>query len=65
MAFKGVNYFSAVLITSSEPDKLYDFYKNKLKFPLEPEQHGDTKKHYGCELGDLHFAIHPIEKWDR
>lgn len=30
---------------------------------LEDEQHGDTLKHYGCELGDLHFAIHPAENF--
>jgi predicted enzyme related to lactoylglutathione lyase len=64
MAFTGINYFSAVLITSANPERLYEFYKNKLKLPLEPEQHGDTKNHYGCELGDLHFAIHPLENFN-
>lgn len=64
MAFNGVNYISAILLTSTDPDRLYEFYKNKLKFPLEPEQHGDTEKHYGCELGDLHFAIHPLENFN-
>ena len=32
--------------------------------PLEDEEHGESLKHYGCELGDLHFAIHPIENFD-
>lgn len=31
--------------------------------PLETEKHGETEPHYGCELGDLHFAIHPIENF--
>ncbi|MBL4845179.1 MAG: VOC family protein [Planctomycetes bacterium] len=63
MAFTGIGYFSAVLITSEDPARLYEFYKNTLKFPLEEEQHGDTALHYGCELGDLHFAIHPVENF--
>ena len=64
MAFHGTNFFSAVLITSKNPEKLYNFYKNVLKFPIEEEQHGETQKHYGCEMGDLHFAIHPIENFE-
>ncbi len=32
--------------------------------PLESEQHGETDKHYGSELGDLHFAIHPLSNFD-
>ncbi|MGZ3709946.1 MAG: VOC family protein, partial [Bdellovibrionota bacterium] len=31
--------------------------------PLVDERHGETEKHYGCELGDLHFAIHPLENF--
>lgn len=27
------------------------------------EQHGDTQPHRGCELGDIHFAIHPAEDY--
>jgi hypothetical protein len=29
-----------------------------LGLPLAEEQHGDTEPHWGCELGDVHFAIH-------
>jgi hypothetical protein len=31
---------------------------------MSVEQHGGTVKHYGCELGDVHFAIHPMENFD-
>jgi catechol 2,3-dioxygenase-like lactoylglutathione lyase family enzyme len=64
MAFTGVNFFSAILITSKDPGRLYEFYKGTLGFPLMEEQHGETALHYGCELGDLHFAIHPVENFD-
>ena len=29
--------------------------------PLKDEAHGTSRAHYGCNLGDLHFAIHPLE----
>jgi hypothetical protein len=64
MAFTGVNCFSAILVTSKDPKILYEFYKNKLKFPLEEEKHGDTELHYGCEMGQLHFATHPVSNFE-
>jgi catechol 2,3-dioxygenase-like lactoylglutathione lyase family enzyme len=63
MNFNGINYLSAVLLTSRNPDRLAHFYKEVLELPLKVEQHGDSVKHYGCELGDLHFAIHPFENF--
>jgi catechol 2,3-dioxygenase-like lactoylglutathione lyase family enzyme len=63
MKFQGIHYLSAVLLTSKAPAQLAKFYKEVLNLPLEDEQHGETEKHYGCELGDLHFAIHPAENF--
>ncbi len=63
MAFNGTKFFSAVLITSRNAERLASFYKDVVGIPLEDEQHGDTAKHYGCEMGDLHFAIHPVENF--
>ncbi len=64
MAFSGVNFFSAVLLVSKDAERLASFYKNILGVPLEDEQHGEAKLHYGCELGDLHFAIHPTDNFE-
>lgn len=64
MTFLGTKFFSAVLLVSRNPERLAAFYKDVLGVPLEDEQHGNTAKHYGCEMGDLHFAIHPIENFD-
>lgn len=54
-----IEYLSAVLIYSGQPAQLAKFYRDDLGFPLTDEQHGETEPHYGCELGDVHFAIHP------
>jgi predicted enzyme related to lactoylglutathione lyase len=54
-----VDYLSAVLVHSNRVARLAAFYRDVLGFPLKDEQHGDTEPHYGCELGDVHFAIHP------
>jgi catechol 2,3-dioxygenase-like lactoylglutathione lyase family enzyme len=63
MAFTSTQFFSAVLLVSRNPERLAKFYSDVLGIPLEEEEHDDTAKHYGCELGDLHFAIHPVENF--
>ena len=45
-----VEFFSAVLLISKEPERLATFYRDVIGMPLEDEQHGETEKHYGCEL---------------
>ncbi|MEQ1723551.1 MAG: VOC family protein [Pseudobdellovibrio sp.] len=58
-----VEFLSANIIVSKNPKQLSAFYRDILGLPLTEEKHGDTTPHYGCELGDLHFAIHPIENF--
>jgi len=58
-----VEFLSAVLLISKNHTELAKFYRDIIGIPLEEEQHGDTEAHYGCELGDLHFAIHPVENF--
>ena len=58
-----IEFLSAVLIISEDAPRLATFYKDVIGIPLEDEQHGPTEKHYGCELGDLHFAIHPLSNF--
>lgn len=64
MQSEKIEFLSAVLLISKNPERLADFYRDVVGIPLEEEQHGESKKHYGCELGDLHFAIHPPENFD-
>ena len=60
---ESIEFLSAVLVISKDAEKLAAFYRDVIGLPLEDEQHGDTDKHYGCELGDLHFAIHPASNF--
>lgn len=54
-----IEFISAVLINSDDPDRLVLFYRDILGVPLVAERHGEGPSHFGCELGDVHFAIHP------
>ncbi len=58
-----IEFLSAVLLVSKNPKRLADFYRDVLGVPLEDEKHGDSEPHWGCELGDIHFAIHPVENF--
>jgi predicted enzyme related to lactoylglutathione lyase len=51
----------AVLIRARDMEKEVQFYREVCGFPLEGEG-GPDELHYGCELGDVHFAIHPAGK---
>ncbi len=59
-----IEFLSAVLVISKDIDRLAKFYKDVVGLPLTVEEHGNLKKHYGCELGDLHFAIHPPDNFE-
>jgi predicted enzyme related to lactoylglutathione lyase len=57
-----VRFVSAIIFQSNDPGRLAAFYRDALGMPLESSDHdGDAQPHYECELGDLHFAIHPVE----
>ena len=60
-----LEFLSAVLIVSDDAERLARFYRDQLGVPLRPERHGETLQHWGCELGDVHFAIHPRENFQR
>jgi predicted enzyme related to lactoylglutathione lyase len=54
-----IEFLSAVLLTSPDPARLAAFYRDVLGLPLREEQHDAGPAHWGGELGDVHFAIHP------
>jgi catechol 2,3-dioxygenase-like lactoylglutathione lyase family enzyme len=58
-----LRFFSGVIVVSAQPERAVSFYRDVLGLPLVQEQHGDTAPHWGCELGDVHFAIHPAEDY--
>jgi RimJ/RimL family protein N-acetyltransferase len=53
--------FSGILLVSENPKRLAEFYRDIVEIPLEDERHEGTLPHWGCTLGEVHFAIHPIE----
>lgn len=63
MSQEKIEFLSAVLIVSENPERLAAFYKNVIGLPIKTEDHDETHTHFGCELGDLHFAIHPTENF--
>lgn len=54
---------SAILLISPNAKALARFYEDALGLPLEDEVHEGVPLHYACELGGVHFAIHPAEGW--
>jgi catechol 2,3-dioxygenase-like lactoylglutathione lyase family enzyme len=58
-----INGVSAILLISPNASELARFYRDTLGLPLEDEVHEGVPLHYACELGGVHFAIHPAEGW--
>lgn len=54
---------SAILLISPNAKELARFYEDALGLPLEDVVHEGIPLHYACELGGVHFAIHPAEGW--
>jgi catechol 2,3-dioxygenase-like lactoylglutathione lyase family enzyme len=54
---------SAILLVSPNAKDLARFYRDALGLPLADEVHEGVPLHYACELGGVHFAIHPAEGW--
>lgn len=53
----------AILLISPDAAGLAAFYRDALGLALENEVHEGVPLHYACDLGDVHFAIHPNEGW--
>jgi catechol 2,3-dioxygenase-like lactoylglutathione lyase family enzyme len=54
---------SAILLISPNARELARFYRDVLGLPLEDELHEGVPLHHTCELGAVHFAIHPADGW--
>ncbi len=58
-----VESLGAILLISEDAAKLAEYYRIALGFPMVDEVHEGVPLHYACELGGVHFAIHPAETW--
>jgi catechol 2,3-dioxygenase-like lactoylglutathione lyase family enzyme len=54
-----VQFVSGIILVTRQPEPMVVFYRDVLGLPLHDERHGDSQPHWACELGDVHFAIHP------
>jgi catechol 2,3-dioxygenase-like lactoylglutathione lyase family enzyme len=58
-----VRFISGVILVSRQAERMAQFYREVLGVPLAEERHDETQPHWGCELGDVHFAVHPAEDY--
>ena len=58
-----VRFISGVILVSGQAERMAQFCREVLGIPLAEERHDETQPHWGCELGDVHFAIHPAEDY--
>ncbi|MDY7103516.1 MAG: VOC family protein [Actinomycetota bacterium] len=58
-----VRAVGAILLISDDAERLASFYRTAVGLPLEDERHEGVPLHYGCEIGPVHFAVHPSADW--
>jgi predicted enzyme related to lactoylglutathione lyase len=56
---ESIEFLSGIIIVSKQAEQLAQFYQDVIGIELEAEDHGGLETHWGTELGDIHFAIHP------
>lgn len=54
-----------VILLSSDPRRLAEFYGRVLGCTFEREEHGDLAEHFGVDVGEVHFGIHPPSNFRR
>ena len=54
-----------VIIASSNPEGLSGFYEKILGLKFVREDHGGLLPHYGADIGEVHFGIHPAVNLNR
>ena len=54
-----------IILLTDTPKELADFYSTALDVRFEREDHGDLKAHFGVDLGQTHFGIHPPQNFRR
>ena len=50
-------HLAGVILFSSNPERLAEFYREVLGLPFEAQRHGRIQEHLECEFGNIHFAI--------
>jgi predicted enzyme related to lactoylglutathione lyase len=58
-----VKTICGVIILSSAPEALAKFYSEFLSLDFTREEHDGLSPHFGSDIGNCHFAIHPPENF--
>jgi predicted enzyme related to lactoylglutathione lyase len=48
-----------IVLISENPERLAQFYAAVLGIEFQGETHGNLDTHYGTDIGEVHFGIHP------
>lgn len=54
-----------VILLSDDPRRLADFYARVLGCTFQREDHGGLAEHFGVDIGEIHFGIHPPSNFQR
>lgn len=54
-----VQSICGVIIAAKDPEALARFYSDALELHFEREDHGGLDVHFGADVGQMHFGIHP------
>ncbi|GAB4020398.1 VOC family protein [Spirosoma koreense] len=52
-----VKGLSGVIMSSPEPERLANFYRDVLGIPLALNRHGNTPEHWECDYSGIHYAV--------
>ncbi len=60
----GLRSICGVILLSDDPRRLAEFYGRVLGCAFQREDHG-LAQHFGLEVGEVHFGIHPPSNFQR
>ena len=60
-----VKSICGLILISEDPQALANFYQAVLGLTFEPEEHGGLATHFGVDIGEMHFGIHPPSNFQR
>ena len=53
------------MLLSNDPLRLAEFYSRVLGCTFQREEHGELAEHFGVDVGEVHFGIHPPANFKR
>jgi predicted enzyme related to lactoylglutathione lyase len=54
---KTATRLTGLIMTSPNPERTVEFYRDVIGLPFELNQHGTLPAHYECDVDGVHFAI--------